>query len=170
MIKEYDSLKQFNDSSPEYRKKEEEINKMQSQLTLEFNRKDKEFAEKKARMSSKPTSKRKRQPSCMQTTTNSGCWFATTAEIQKWIRKKPNSVQMGIMKSVVYFDPSLDLTEPVVGYLAKLVPTAPTNGAAQPRAAAIRPELKLSSLVAKLSRGTASIRGSKKSIPANWRS
>lgn len=136
LIKEFDSLKQFNDSTPEYRKKEEEVNKMQSQLTLEFNRKDKEFAEKKAKVVFDAYKQVEEVARGFAQVNQIGVLVRYNRRDAEMDPKKPQSVQMGIMKSVVYFDPSLDLTDAVLDYLKQSIPQATPNAAAPRNATA----------------------------------
>lgn len=136
LVKEYDSLKQLNESSPDYKKKEEEINKLESQLRLEFNRKDKEFAESKARVVYDAYKQVEETAKMWANANQIGVLVRYSRRDSEMDPKKPNTVQMGVLKSVVYFDPGLDLTDAVLGWIQKNAPQGQTGAPAQPRAAA----------------------------------
>ncbi len=132
ILKDLEKLREIREDSVDYKKQEEKIAAAEAELKLEFVRKEKEFAEAKAKV-------------LMDTYTevqNAVKQIAEYNQISVVLRyskddmdvKRPASVTQGIGRDLVYYSPSIDMTAGVLQLLgASTAPAAPTTASgAQP--------------------------------------
>lgn len=135
MMKEVESLRQYNENSPDFKKKEEALANEESKLKLDFVRREKQFQTDKAKV----VYETYKQVEEMTKAVAAANQFAL---IMRYSRvemdpAKPQTVQGGINKDVVYFDKNSDLTDFVLGQIKQMTPAAAPTAPAQnvPRAA-----------------------------------
>ncbi len=130
--REVESLRLLNESSAEYRAKETDIANQDSQLKLEFLRKEKEFGERKAMIIAKTYEQI--QQLTQQWAQHNGIQVVLRYSRIDMDVKRPQSVNMGVLREVVYFNPSLDLTDSILNYIRSSAPAsvAGNNGQNKP--------------------------------------
>ncbi|MFO0924941.1 MAG: OmpH family outer membrane protein [Pirellulales bacterium] len=135
MMKEVEALRQYNENSPDFKKKEEALANEESKLKLDFVRREKQFQTDKAKV----VYETYKQVEEMTKAVAAANQFAL---IMRYSRvemdpAKPQTVQGGINKDVVYFDKNSDLTDFVLGQIRQMTPAAAPSTPAQntPRAA-----------------------------------
>jgi Skp family chaperone for outer membrane proteins len=140
VLEELKSLKSYQENSAEFKQKEEQIAQLESQLKLDFSRKQKEFAEAEAKVIF-DTYKQ------IEMVTKAWAEYNQIGIVFRYSRmemdpKAPMTVSAGINKNVVYFNSTLDLTDPILAYLRQQQgATAAGSGAraaAAPATGAIR--------------------------------
>jgi Skp family chaperone for outer membrane proteins len=128
VLEELKSLKSYQENSAEFKQKEEQIAQLESQLKLDFSRKQKEFAEAEAKVIF-DTYKQ------IEMVTKAWAEYNQIGIVFRYSRmemdpKAPMTVSAGINKNVVYFNSTLDLTDPILAYLRQQQgATAAANGA-----------------------------------------
>ena len=128
VLKEIDKLRSFKEDTMEYKQAEEKIANLESQLKLDFMRREKEFAEAKATIIYDAYQQVTGAVKAMAE--HNGIDIVLRFSQDEMDPKKPQSVGGGINRDIVYFNPSMDLTT----FVLKLLPQAQTASApAAPR-------------------------------------
>lgn len=120
--------------SPEYKQKQESIVGQDSRLRLDVVNKEKEFAERNAKLVMDTYNQ-------VLTAVDLAAKHYKYDMVVRYSRKqasnmnpkKPNTVQMGLDREVIYFNPSHDLTDTVVAMLKRDIPAAPAGNASAGR-------------------------------------
>ncbi len=138
VLKQLEILKTFEENTPTFKQQEDKIADAESKLKLDFVRREKEFAEAKAKIIY-DTYKQ------VEGVTKQ---FAELNQIGLVVRysrsemdpKKPTTVAQGINKDIVYFNPAFDLTDGVLNFIRNQSPAAPTQPGGQVQQNAGKPQ------------------------------
>jgi len=128
-----ENLAQFNPSSPEYKKLEEELATMQSQVQVQVGLKRKTFLEQEAREYFKTYKEIEQSVAVFAQQNRIGLVLRFNGDEMK--QDDRNSVLQGVNKAVVYHD-RLDITEWILRDLNRGATATPTGPSAQPGAPA----------------------------------
>ena len=126
-----ESLAQFNPSSPEYKKLEEELARMQSEVQVQVGLKRKSFLEQEAKEYYKTYKEIEQSVAVFAQQNRIGLVLRFNGEEMKADSRE--SVLQGVNKAVVYHD-RLDITEWILKDLNRGAIASPTGPAAQPGA------------------------------------
>lgn len=130
LLKELEQMKELSENSPAFKQKEEAFAASESALKLDFVRKDKEFAEKKALIVYESYKEVEALTRKIATDYQFGIVILANNSRTEMDPKKPMTVQAGMNKDVVYVSENLDLTLHV---LAQLQQNAPASAAPAPK-------------------------------------
>ncbi len=129
VLKEIEKLKNFREESQEYKQLEERIAKLEADLKLEFMRKEKEFAESKAKIIF--DAYQNVQGSVKAIAEHYGFDVVMRYSQEEMDYKRPATVSGGINRDIVYFKQSIDLTGTVMQMLQPQGATQAAQPAAQ---------------------------------------
>ena len=129
LLKELETLRVLNENSKDYAAKESEIANQESQLKLDFMRKEKEFAERKALIIY--NTYQQIQALTQQWSTYNGIGMVMRYSRMDMDPKKPATVNAGVTRDVVFFSPNLDLTDPILNYIKQNTAAAPAQPSPQ---------------------------------------
>jgi Skp family chaperone for outer membrane proteins len=140
LLNEASSLKNYDPKSTDYKQREEMVAAKESQLKLDFMRREKEFVELKAAIAFEAYQE-------LRTVVKGFCESNRISMVIRCSReemdpKKPMTVSSGINKDVVYYSPTIDMTDPVLKYLTESRSATPTPQAPINTASPVRPGVK----------------------------
>lgn len=130
ILKDLEKLREYKEETTEYRTQEEKIAGAESELKLEFMRKEKEFAKKKAQVLLDTYKE-------IQSSVKAMADYHKISVVLRYSKdemdsEKPATVTQGIGRDIVYFSDSIDLTSAILQLLNRSnVSNAPAP--AQPR-------------------------------------
>ncbi len=115
ILKDLDKLREFKEDSADYKMQEEKIASAEAELKLEFVRKEKEFAEAKAKVLLDTYRE-------VQNAVKSVADFNQISVVLRYSKdemdaKRPASVTQGIGRDIVYFNQTIDMTAYVMQML-----------------------------------------------------
>ncbi len=131
----------FQPDTPGFKQKQESLLTAESKLRVDFMGKEKEFAEKQAAVIYNSYQSINRAIGLVAAHLNYDLVLRYSREQNEMDPKKPQSVNFGVQRDVLYHNPGIDVTEMVLAVLkrdepAKVAPpTTATTGGATPRQA-----------------------------------
>jgi Skp family chaperone for outer membrane proteins len=144
LLKDQESIgKTFEPDSPQFKQKQESLISAESKLRVDFMGKEKEFAEKQATVIFKSYQSINRAIEAVAKHYQYDIVLRYSKEQNEMDPKKPQSVNFGVQRDVLFHNPGIDVTEIVLGVLNRDEPkatvptsvTTPTSPAQTPRAA-----------------------------------
>ena len=130
----------FQPDTPGFKQKQESLLTQESKLRVDFMGKEKEFAEKQAAVIFNSYQSINRAIGLVATHLNYDLVLRYSKEQNEMDPKKPQSVNFGVQRDVLYHNPGIDVTEMVLAVLkrdepAKVAPVSATPGGTAPRQA-----------------------------------
>lgn len=120
--------KTFDQNHPDYKQKQETLISAESKLRVDFMSKEKEFAEKQAGVIYGSYQSINAAISLVANHYKYDLVLRYSREQNEMDPKKPQTVNFGIQRDVLYLNPQIDITELVLGVLKRDVPaTAPAT-------------------------------------------
>ena len=144
LLKDQESLgKTFEPDSLQFKQKQESLISLESKLRVDFMGKEKEFAEKQATVIFNSYQSINRAILTVAKHYQYDIVLRYSKEQNEMDPKKPQSVNFGVQRDVLFHNPGIDVTEIVLGVLNRDEPkatvptsvTTPTSPAQTPRAA-----------------------------------
>ena len=144
LLKDQESIgKTFEPDSPQFKQKQESLISAESKLRVDFMGKEKEFAEKQATVIFNSYQSINRAIKLMADFRQHDIVLRYSREQDQMDPKKPQSVNFGVQRDVLYHNPAVDITESVLAVLVRDEPKAtgpaaastPSPQAQAPRAA-----------------------------------
>lgn len=114
----------FNADSPEFKQKQEQLLNQESKLRVDFMAKEKEFAEKQATVIYTVYTQINEIVTLVASHYQYDMVMRYNREQNEMDPKKPNTVNLGVQKDVIFHNPSIDVTEIVLAELKRRVPAA----------------------------------------------
>ena len=109
--------KMFEADTPQFKQRQEALISAESKLRVDFMGKEKEFAEKQANVIYKSYQSINRAISAVATHYQYDVVLRYNREQNEMDPKKPQTVNMGIQRDVLFFNPGIDVTEVVLAVL-----------------------------------------------------
>ncbi len=143
LLKDQESIgKMFEPDSPQFKQKQESLISAESKLRVDFMGKEKEFAEKQATVIFKSYQSINRAIKLVADHLAYDVVLRYSREQNEMDPKKPQSVNFGVQRDVLYHNPGIDVTEMVLAVLNRDEPkatapaaaTTPTTPTPQPQA------------------------------------
>ncbi len=134
LLKDQEAIgKMFEADTPQFKQKQESLISQESKLRVDFMGKEKEFAEKQANVILNSYQSINRAITAVASHYQYDVVLRYSREQNDMDAKKPQSVNFGIQRDVLYFNPGIDVTEVVLAVLkrdepakAVTVPTKPS--------------------------------------------
>ena len=131
LLKDQESIgKTFEPDSPQFKQKQESLISAESKLRVDFMGKEKEFAEKQATVIFKSYQSINRAIKLVADHLAYDVVLRYSREQNEMDPKKPQSVNFGVQRDVLYHNPGIDVTEMVLAVLNRDEPKATAPAAA----------------------------------------
>ena len=124
-------VKTFEADSPQFKQKQESLISAESKLRVDFMGKEKEFAEKQASVIFNSYQSINKAISLVAQYRQFDVVLRYSREQNEMDPKKPQTVNFGIQRDVLYHNPGIDVTEMVLAVLKRDEPAAAAPAAAQ---------------------------------------
>jgi Skp family chaperone for outer membrane proteins len=139
LLKDQEAIgKMFEADTPQFKQKQESLISQESKLRVDFMGKEKEFAEKQANVILKSYQSVNRAITAVATHYQYDVVLRYSRDQNEMDAKKPQSVNFGIQRDVLFFNPAIDATEMVLAVLnrdePKAASPAPVSSTAAPAA------------------------------------
>ncbi|MEQ1826189.1 MAG: OmpH family outer membrane protein [Pirellula sp.] len=132
LLSETESVgKLFDPNSPEYKQKQESLISQESKLRVDFMSKEKEFAEKQASVIYNSYQSINGAIAYVAKHYQYDLVLRYSREQNEMDPKKPQSVNFGIQRDVLFMNPEIDITEWVLTVLKQQSPAKPASAATQ---------------------------------------
>lgn len=122
--------KTFEADSPQFKQKQESLISAESKLRVDFMGKEKEFAEKQASVIYKSYQSINNSIALVAKHYQYDVVLRYSREQNEMDPKKPQTVNFGIQRDILYFNPGIDVTEVVLAVLKRDEPAAAAPAAA----------------------------------------
>ena len=126
--------KNFNADSDDFKKKQEALISAESKVRVDFMGKEKEFAEKQAGVIYNSYQQINNAIALVANHYHYDLVIRYSREQNEMDPKKPNTVNFGIQRDVLFYNPQIDVTDLVLNVLNSQVGTQPTAAPATPGA------------------------------------
>jgi Skp family chaperone for outer membrane proteins len=124
--------KTYDQNSPEFKQKQEALISQESKLRVDFMSKEKEFAEKQAGVIYNSYQSINQAIKIVADHYKYDLVLRYSKEQNEMDPKKPQTVNFGIQRDVLYLNPQIDVTELVLDVLKRSVPAAPSTALTAP--------------------------------------
>ena len=124
-------VKTFEADSPQFKQKQESMISAESKLRVDFMGKEKEFAEKQANVIYKSYQSINNSIALVAKHYQYDVVLRYSREQNEMDPKKPQTVNFGIQRDILYYNPGVDVTEVVLAVLKRDEPAAAAPAAAQ---------------------------------------
>jgi len=139
LLKDQEAIgKMFEADTPQFKQKQESLISAESKLRVDFMGKEKEFAEKQANVILNSYESINRAIKAVASHYQYDVVLRYSREQNEMDPKKPQSVNFGIQRDVLYFNPGIDVTEVVLAVLKRDEPTKVVPVSTTPSAPGVR--------------------------------
>ena len=139
LLKDQEAIgKMFEADTPQFKQKQESLISQESKLRVDFMGKEKEFAEKQANVILNSYESINRAIKAVASHYQYDVVLRYSREQNEMDAKKPQSVNFGIQRDVLYFNPGIDVTEVVLAVLKRDEPAKAVPVSAAPNAPGVR--------------------------------
>ena len=139
LLKDQEAIgKMFEADTPQFKQKQESLISQESKLRVDFMGKEKEFAEKQANVILNSYESINRAIKAVASHYQYDVVLRYSREQNEMDAKKPQSVNFGIQRDVLYFNPGIDVTEVVLAVLKRDEPAKAVPVSTAPNAPGVR--------------------------------